>query len=475
LKDLTVEGVPNVEVILLEGEPPYGMDPRQYARERDRIKDLLKEYRLQADTLAPNKFHFRTVRMLREAEELKRLAERMKIETFSHAEMDALIIFCGEKYRLIRKNELYGQGSFGTRKVTRRVFQGERVCTSNLRVLLRPKDDRPVIYFTVGHEERSPRVPEDGLSALQRRLLLSNFSVRELNLKNELDVPKDAQVVVICGPRRAFQPEEIGRLNAYLSRPTGRPALLACLDPIYPALPGEALESSGLEPLLEAYAVKVRQDYIARAYRPTFVGEADPLPEFPVNPASREDFLRPLWSSGREASVIFERPCVLEVVNESPNKLRGYRAEAILESLAFDRFKTLRVWADPVTKDAPRAAPDEDSLKGPLTMATLSEVKDPFGETKTGATVMVAADSNFAADKHFNAFQDNQNQLFLEACIRRLAGREELLGAIPPNEVELRAVKISPEDYRLLFVLLALGLPVLFLFAGVVVWAGRRT
>lgn len=473
LEQLRPKNVPPVEAVYLQGEIRFDHPRRRLLlKRRERVLKLLKEYQLQAESKAPGKFTFRVVEMQREPEKLRKLAVRTKIGAFSLAEVDGVLLLSGDRYRLIRAGEMYGRGVYGSRKVTRVVFQGERVVTSQLRILLKPKGERPTIYFTVGHKERTPNGSGEGIAAFQRRLRANNFEVKPLDFRNAVDVPRNAKAVVICGPRTAFQPEETARLQEYLARKDLRPALLILLDPLLPASPGEALEPSGLEPLLRAYAVRVRQNYLARAYRPTFLGNPEPETDCPVYATDKEPFLRPLRTRGR-GPVLLRRPCVLEADNKSSLKLRGYFAEPLLRTTAYEKSRYLRTWADPVDRDAPRAAPGKDSLKGPLTAALLGSRRDPLKTSKEGALVLVVADSNLASNRLFNSIRENR--IFLENAIRRLVGREELLGAIPPNEMELRTAKVKPEERRLLWVLLSLGIPIAFVFLGVVVWAGRRT
>lgn len=95
-----------------------------------------------------------------------------------------------------------------------------------------------VAYLTTGHGElNDPPPPGEtdptGLSSasvLKEFLGLLNYRVKDLGLKNGLasDVPDDATIVFVLGPKKAFLPEELASLDRYLARGG---ALLLALDP----------------------------------------------------------------------------------------------------------------------------------------------------------------------------------------------------------------------------------------------------
>lgn len=86
-----------------------------------------------------------------------------------------------------------------------------------------------VAYLTTGHGEmndsataRFSIIPAGmgGVQALRQLLRLLNYDVRDLGLAQGLgqDVPKDASVVILLGPGRAFLPEEMAALDRYMAR-----------------------------------------------------------------------------------------------------------------------------------------------------------------------------------------------------------------------------------------------------------------
>jgi hypothetical protein len=92
-----------------------------------------------------------------------------------------------------------------------------------------------IVYFTQGHDERSFSPTSDTdqrgtVSGLKELLVNQNFQPKDLGAAQGLaaDVPPDAGVVAILGPRKPFLKEETDALLRYLDR-KGR--LLIALDP----------------------------------------------------------------------------------------------------------------------------------------------------------------------------------------------------------------------------------------------------
>jgi hypothetical protein len=92
-----------------------------------------------------------------------------------------------------------------------------------------------LVYFTVGHDERSGEPTGDTdkrptLRTLKALLTDQNFEAKDLGLAQGLanDVPADAGLVIIAGPRQPFQQAEVAALLRYLDK-NGR--MLVALDP----------------------------------------------------------------------------------------------------------------------------------------------------------------------------------------------------------------------------------------------------
>ena len=91
---------------------------------------------------------------------------------------------------------------------------------------------RPVIYFVHGHGEHLLDSEEVGGYARADELLRSQgYDVQLLRLAELLEIPSDAAVVVLAGPKNAPLPEELAAIDRFIA---GGGALLALLDPTMP-------------------------------------------------------------------------------------------------------------------------------------------------------------------------------------------------------------------------------------------------
>jgi hypothetical protein len=95
--------------------------------------------------------------------------------------------------------------------------------------LMKLARDARTAYLTVGHRELNDGQAEEGgakrdktrgVTALRKLLEMQNYRVLDLGLPQGLgqDVPSDASLVVILGPKDPFAPEELAALKRYTER-----------------------------------------------------------------------------------------------------------------------------------------------------------------------------------------------------------------------------------------------------------------
>lgn len=100
-------------------------------------------------------------------------------------------------------------------------FGGERLLTSTINSLI--NGDKRNIYFTIGHGEFdiNDTSPTFGLSELATMLRQKNFNVQQFEFLSVKDIPSDADLVIIAGPKIAFLDNEISLLKSYLDKHGG--------------------------------------------------------------------------------------------------------------------------------------------------------------------------------------------------------------------------------------------------------------
>lgn len=156
----------------------------------------------------------------------------------------ALVVRCGDRVRALDANALFGMSKAGLGDYDR--FRGESALLS---AFLDVTDfRRTIIYYTVNHGELAPNglSPARADSQFFADLAARRCEMRPLDLANVQDIPEDADMVLVAGPRIAFRPIEAELLRRYAkSARNGR--VMVLLEP---------LARTGLEELFRDWGVR---------------------------------------------------------------------------------------------------------------------------------------------------------------------------------------------------------------------------
>src|SRR5205085_844077 len=125
--------------------------------------------------------------------------------------------------------ESYGTIVLETKERSEKVTDAEEEKLTNGLVKLTRQGKR-VIYVVQGHGEHElTNTDRPGFSEAKTAMERANYDVKPLVLARAAQIPDDAAVVVLAGPRTQLLPPELGTLDAYLGR-GGK--LLAMADPV---------------------------------------------------------------------------------------------------------------------------------------------------------------------------------------------------------------------------------------------------
>ncbi|MDD5260669.1 MAG: GldG family protein [Methylacidiphilales bacterium] len=135
-------------------------------------------------------------------------------------------------------------------------FKGEQQITSAIQALVQGKKSR--VYFLSGHGEydiKSDLRSKEGYSTLRAYIERQNADVEKLNLVETGQIPNDADLLVVAGPRSKYNPLEVDLLDKYLQQQGGGKGarLILMLDPD---------TDTGLENLLKDYGVQFQNDMV---------------------------------------------------------------------------------------------------------------------------------------------------------------------------------------------------------------------
>ncbi len=393
-------------------------------------------------------------------------------------------------------------------------FKGESQLLGALRSL---SEGKIIIYFTAGHGElalegRMPkgRPPMGGgggdLRVLKQRLgSRKNVEVRSLTIDaTTKSVPKDATVVVVARPTRAFGPAEAGLLRDYVQRnavagkaeakgkgkekreseevTAGK--LLLLLDPIIER--GKGIADTGLEGLLGAWNVKLGMDRVMN------LTQSNPLDVIAYcDPESTNPIAKGFNPNPRQITAfMFEDSRTVGPLNEGGG---AKKVEPILVT-----YNDIGIWAeknvlaDPgkLRSDLRKRENQKELIKklarDPLPIAVaVSDSGTPPGMPRDAAHAAAGKDtprmvvfgtSSWLSD---GSLQGRQGPLYLDlfnSCVTWVQGKSEAFGVSDVEDKERKPydLGIPPDNFRRL-AFLPLGLMVMAVLAlGTGVWVVRR-
>ena len=321
------------------------------------------------------------------------------------------------------------------------------------------------VYFVQGHGERDPDLSDRaGYSTIKSALGSDNYTVEKLVLPQQKEVPADASVLVVAGPKTDLFAAEIDMLKAYLAR-AGK--VLFMLDPPDRA---DAPELTGLATLLKDWGIEIGNNVVVDV---SGMGQ--------------------LFGTGAEVPVAAKYNA--HSITEGFRLITAYplaRSVAPLTGNASGKFPQALVetspssWAETDIKKLTTSGQvaretDKGDKPGPVSLA--AAVSSPVDSTpppapgakpdtapKPETRVVVFGDSDFIANQWLGI--PGNRDLFLNA-VNWLAQQENMI-AIRPRDPEDRRITLTRDQQTRIFWLTVLIIPGLILFLGVQTWWRRR-
>ena len=314
------------------------------------------------------------------------------------------------------------------------------------------QDTQPSIYFTTGHGEHSPDdTGSNGYSIVKSALETDNYKVSVLDLKTITStLPTDAMALVIAGPQVPFQPQEVQQVMDYAAN-GGHVFILA--DPQV---------NAGLDNLLAAWGLKMRNDYVIDP-KYGFFGQA----QVPVIQSySSHDITKDLTGLSSFFPGIRSITTMTATITGTTSTSLFASSDASWGETDLNSIKSQNPQLD-ATTDA----------KGPLDLAYAVQ-----GSSDKAGRLVVLGNSNFVTDGTLNArvtvggqqaqVQSGNGQIFVNV-IHWLANQADLI-SIPPQAQSTSQMFLTGEQSLLLTVATSLLLPAAMLILGAIVWWRRR-
>ena len=406
------------------------------------------------------------IRVFARSEEFQRFRDRLDEYSYQSKQVTTEYIDPEKRPGLAQQ---YGVTSLGTvvfdyhgrtEKVT---SEGEQELTNALIKVIQGR--QPKIYFTQGHGEKDTTGAEPtGFNGIGGALTSDNFTVEKIVLAQVKEVPADADVLVIAGPKTDFLGPEIDELKAYLAR-GGK--LFVMLDPV---LKPDQPQPTGLQALLKDWGIEAGNDLVLDVSgmgRLIGTDESVPVaaPPYPAHAITQGFNLLTAYPLARSMSPIeggVNGRTAQKVIETGPRSW----GETDLKSLSAQQPAKL----DDVDKKGPVSL--AVAVSGPATNAPAPKEPPAPGETpkQVEARIVAMGDADFASNNALGV-QGNRD-LFLN-IVNWLAQQENLI-SIRPKDPEDRRITLTADQERRIFYLAVLIVPGLILLAGVQTWWRRR-
>jgi ABC-type uncharacterized transport system involved in gliding motility auxiliary subunit len=320
------------------------------------------------------------------------------------------------------------------------------------------------VYFVQGHGEKDTGSADErsGYNAIAAALTRDNFSVEKLVLAQQQDVPADASVLIVAGPRVDYLQPEIDMLRRYMNK-GGK--VLFMLDPPDRA---DSPPLTNLEAVVRDWGIELGHDVVLDPVGQALGMGADApvAAAFPAHPITeRFNVLTafPLTQSVTPISGGANNRYAQPIVETSPQSFTKKDLSALRQGaqIALDESKGDR--KGPITIASAVAVPVSET-------APAASGAKPEENKKAESRVAVFGDSDFVTNGVLGI--PGNRDLFMNT-VNWLAQQENLI-AIRPREAEDRRIALTPAQSRWALIQSLLLVPGLVLIAGLITWWRRR-
>ncbi len=318
------------------------------------------------------------------------------------------------------------------------------------------RDEQKVIYFLEGHgESKISDNKDEGYATAKKNLEQDGFIVKPLLLFQSAEVPKDASVLVVPGPKKPFQKEEKKVVANYLN---SGGSVFMLIDP---------KSSSGMETFLKKWGIEIGEDIVIDPMSKLFGGDfaAPVVNQYTVHEITSDFVLATIFP-------------VIRSVREIP--VAGITTTELLKTGA-------NSWAESDFDLGTVKYEEDKDVKGPIPISVIatkilekedrknSPDRENSEATKNNkplpkATLLVIGDSDFSNNRYTN-FSGN-GDFFLNA-VSWLAEEENLL-SIRPKERKNTPIQMTQSWGYAIFIMGVIVFPGLIAVMGIRTWWRRH-
>jgi ABC-type uncharacterized transport system involved in gliding motility auxiliary subunit len=349
---------------------------------------------------------------------------------------------------------------------------GEQELTNALIKAVQGKQHK--LYFVQGHGEHSTEASDSsGYSTIAAALGSDNFGLGPLVLAQQKEVPADASVLVVAGPKTDFFPPEVEMLKPYLAK-GGK--IFFMLDPPDRA---DAPALTNLTAFIKDWAIEIGNDVVVDVSgMGRMLGTDASVPvvvKYEPHAITDRFNLMTAYRLARSVSPIqggVNGRSAQSLLSTSANSWAETDIKQLTTSGQVSRDLDKGDKAGPVSLAAAVSAPATDvpPAPAPADASKPADTSKPEETPKPESRIVVFGDSDFAANGYLGI--PGNRDLFLNT-INWLAQQENLI-SIRPRDPESRGVTLTSDGAQRIFWLAIVIIPGLILTAGIQTWWRRR-
>lgn len=343
----------------------------------------------------------------------------------------------------------------------------EKLTNGIIKVL---KGGQKKVYFLTGHTEKPlSKNTADALSSLKTLMEGSRFEVHEFNLLKPQDtIPKDAEIVVMAGPKSQFQPHELKLVEEYVAA-GGK--LMVMVDPDSSPELKPFLAKYGVEwtPKKVLFTLMPPRQILLEAIVETYEGGHEITKEFydasvfslasSVNKAKEVP-------TGLTATSLFSTPKAyfeqeVSGARFTPDLKGGVEARSLAVAVS-GKVKSTEA-AKPEAKAEDKAHDHQGHNHG-------EEAKKDDEKKEKDFRLVVVGDSDFVANQGLPRGQNSN--LFLN-MMSWLANEEDLI-SIRPKPSDERNLNLTEDRLRIVLLATSIFMPLVAFSSAFVVRRSRR-
>jgi ABC-type uncharacterized transport system involved in gliding motility auxiliary subunit len=320
-------------------------------------------------------------------------------------------------------------------------YISEQELTTAIIKLQNPGDR--AVYFLTGHGEHdTDGNGDEGYSYVAESLGTKNYTVNKLNLKTEHQIPSDALALIIAGPQKSLDSDEIKLIENYLD---SGGSLIAMIDPVPTTAIGNETDLLA-EFLKSKYQITLTNDLIV-----------DPSANPSIIAVASEYGVHAITEKLQNMVTVF--PTARSIVASDPSDGSSETVLVRTSQQTWGETDFAAMENNSVSYNA-----NQDSA-GPLDIALVLE------NPQNSSRLIVFGDSDFASNSFFQKY--GNGDLLINSI--DWAAKQDNLINLTPKQTTKRTL-IPPQNYILGLILLGFVflLPGAVIVAGVSVWIRRR-